>query len=684
MNEQKIIQNLIKTLKTTYNEDLILLEPHLLSEFRTRPDIAIYQPGKKNFLIVIEVKNKITDYLSSGITQLKKQMQEFNAPYGALISEDSTLIFKLIKINKKEYEYTIANFPKSDITFKQNTRPFKSLEEFRFCISRIYDTLREQAYSKEEIFNYIVQNLHRKLFAEQEKKSIFLSDTITKVLQDIDKIIKDKITIYEPELAPPESDITKIIIGIFQAFNLSETHTNIKKQIVNDLIQYSDETKQFSTSSDVAEFLVKIANIKNEESVLEPGSGLGMISRKAKEQGAKVYGIEINKTISYYQTFFNNLLEEKISLINGDFLSLISTEELSFPEDNHIPNQFDHIIMDPPIGLRISYSNTAMNKNHEHQKRFIEEMFLEKSLTLLKNNGKLTTVLPLGVLFREGFSAQLRKFIRENYRIITIIEIESGLIIPRSSIATAIIQISAEKPKEDYKINIATIKKKDDIESKFTSIAKSIENDTIEKISISNFDSTLLPSKITVKTDLKQKLKAKFSDLKKLGDIANTIEIGLNVKRDKLVQEGIPFIQISDITRKTKEKLYVKNIDDVKPTSENDILVSVKGTIGIIDTPHEPMIPSNSLAIVRFNSKEEAVVYAHFLQSHWGQDQLKALISGSIIPYLSIRVLREILVPYYNLEELKKKFKDIEEITTKKQELSKQKEAMKNQLEDIF
>lgn len=695
MNNQKITQNLNKKLKNIYNEDLILLEPRLLSEFRTRPDVAIYQSGKKNLLMVIEIKNKISDYLPLGILQLKKQMQEYNVPYGALISEDSTLIFKITKINGKEYESTIANFPKSDGTYELNTRPFKSIDEFRFCISRIYDILREKGYEKEEIFKDIVQNLHRKLFAEQKKKSIFLSDAVTKELQDIDKIIKDKINMYEPDLAPPDSDRTKTIIGIFQAFNINETPSNIKKQIINDLIQYSDETKQFSTSSDVAEFLVKIANIKNEELVLEPGSGLGTISRKAKERGAEVYGIEINRTIANYQTFLNNLLGEKITLLNGDFLSLIFTEKLSFPDVNHIPNQFDHILMDPPIGTKISVSNTAVNNGLEHQNRFIEEMFLEKSLTLLKNNGKLTAVIPLGILSREGSSAQLRKFIRENYRISTIIEIESGLILPRSSIATAIIQISAQKPKSDYKVNVAIIRSKDNIESRFASILKSIENNTIERLSISDFDSALVPSKVLAKSSIEHKLKEKFSNVKKLGEISYAIDIGLNIKRDKLVKglnikreksvkDEIRFIQISDITSKTRDELYVKNTDGIKPTLENDILVSVKGTIGVIDIPRETVVPSNSLAVVRFHSKEEAVVYAQFLESSLGQEQIKALVTGSIIPYLSIRDLREILVPFYSDDELKEKYQEVLAIIKKKQELAKQKEAMKKQLEDIF
>ena len=99
-----------------------------------------------------------------------------------------------------------------------------------------------------------------------------------------------------------------------------------------------------------------------------------------------------------------------------------------------------------------------------------EDIFLRHSLEFLLYGGLLTAIVPLGVLFRGGYCEHLRNYIMENYQIITIIEVESGLIFQRSSISTAIIQIKAEKPDDDYEINVAIIKDKEDINNRFKTI----------------------------------------------------------------------------------------------------------------------------------------------------------------------------------------------------------------------
>lgn len=682
----KKIEKMIKKIYNKYGKDRIKLEPIILikepkglNKF-LMPDFIVYRTKeKKEPFLIVEVKLKFDEYIYGAMNNLRRYMKESGAPFGVMLTPKLNSIIQLIKIDGKEYEIKLLDLPdidKPDIDKKIiKTRNIKSLEEFKFLLWETYNIFRYEIYTVDNVLKYIIQNLHRKLISEEIGKSLFLSKKIDQEIEEIDQVLSKKFEFYDKNLAPKDSKLTRTTIGVFQSFNLKDTKESIKKQIIEELTtrtRHSEDMLQSNTSPELAEFMVKLAGIKKNDTVLDPASGMGNILREVGSRGGKQHGIEINKEMLNFSAFFNDLVNQEIKLFNFDFLRPFTKKRKKLT-----PPKINHIILDPPMGQKLERDNQLL---------YIEEIFIKKSLELLNKNGNLIVNVPISTLYRGGRSRNFRKYILDNYHIDTIIEIESGLLYPRSSITSAIIKITKQKPKGKYSVNVAIIKSKEDIKLRLKDIIKSIDKGTIKKVKSTNLKNSFIPSKLLMEYNFTQDIKKKFKNVVKLEEIIDSLERGIHIRYENLSDKGLQFIQISDITGHSKKKYYV-NKKDIKPKNiahENDILLSIKGTIGKVYIPKNEIVPSSAFVIMRFKSKIEARVYAKFFESKLGQKQIEKLTTGSIIPFVSIKDLKLQIVPLFSLQKQKEIIENIERIESKKQNLLRKENDLKKETENLF
>jgi restriction endonuclease S subunit len=86
---------------------------------------------------------------------------------------------------------------------------------------------------------------------------------------------------------------------------------------------------------------------------------------------------------------------------------------------------------------------------------------------------------------------------------------------------------------------------------------------------------------------------------------------------------------------------------------------------------------------LRLDSPEEALVYATFFESELGQEQLETMRTGSTIPYIPLRRLREVLIPRFSEEEVAEKADQIRSLREKAREFERQRAALEEDLEEI-
>jgi len=181
---------------------------------------------------------------------------------------------------------------------------------------------------------------------------------------------------------------------------------------------------QFNTKPTIIDFILKQDFFPKEKtiSILEPSSGEGNFIKALKDKGYK--------KITYYE------IDEKYKdtgVIIQDFLKA------------DINKKFDLIVGNPPftsIKLNESYYG---NGETEFKTRFIEMLFLEKSLSLLKDTGKLIFIFPNRLFLDTKFNRVLRLIYNKGFYINRIIDLPLNIFTNTKCTTSVLICISKQK-----------------------------------------------------------------------------------------------------------------------------------------------------------------------------------------------------------------------------------------------
>jgi predicted RNA methylase len=442
------------------------------------------------------------------------------------------------------------------------------------------------------------------------------------------------------EAAPPDANSTIACISAFSGYRLKETPIRIRQTLANHIIERGDELGTYATSPSLADFLVEIADVQHDDRVLDPACGVGKIVRSASAQCGESVGIEKHNSVATKAVAINHLVEVDAEIRSADALSAIENGEAE-------ARSFDHVITVPPFGLRLSEKYEAPDG---FTASVVEEAISRESFEYLKPGGKFTALLPTGVFYRRT-AEDLRRFLFENNTVTRIIEVGSGLLAPYSSVPVVILQVQAEQPPERYPIESAVVEA-ESISSE--EIRRTLQEET-RTIFSDDFEDSYLPSEVFKSNEAISDLEQSFDSLIQLDSIAQ-VSSGEKVEERQLTfDEGVPFLKIGDVEKnsQTENKGVPKAaVSDRKTTSDGDILISTHGTVGKVVVPSEPVIPSSNWAVARFEHPDVALVYAAFLSTPQGGEQIQAQAVGSIINYVPLSKLRSILIPDFSHSEI--------------------------------
>ena len=125
------------------------------------------------------------------------------------------------------------------------------------------------------------------------------------------------------------------------------------------------------------------------QSVLDIGTGCGIIPilLMQREPGLKITAIEIQDCSQAQKNIQQNGMEQKITLIHGDFLK---------EAENLEPESFDHIVSNPPYRkIQTGRINPDAGKAlARHELSLDMNSLLDKSTPLLKTGGQIVLAYP--------------------------------------------------------------------------------------------------------------------------------------------------------------------------------------------------------------------------------------------------------------------------------------------------
>lgn len=216
------------------------------------------------------------------------------------------------------------------------------------------------------------------------------------------------------------------------------------EQLLRDL-QAAGNAGEFYTPRAVTEFMVRMANPRLGEKVLDPACGTGGFLTCAIEHirkqdvqtvedeatlQASIHGIE-KKPLPHLLCTTNMILHgiEVPNNIRHD--NTLARPLISWGPQERV----DVVITNPPFG-GMEEDGIETNFPASFRTRETADLFLVLIMQLLKHNGRAALVLPDGFLFGEGIKTRIKEKLLQDCHLHTIVRLPNSVFAPYTSIKT--------------------------------------------------------------------------------------------------------------------------------------------------------------------------------------------------------------------------------------------------------
>ena len=414
-------------------------------------------------------------------------------------------------------------------------------------------------------------------------------------------------------------------------------------------------------------------NIQPGNSVLDLGAGYSsFLIHVGKNYKCKsLVGVEINLATLIFGSMLSYLEDVTLSLIPGDAL-LLDTKK-----------KYDRIYCFPP---------------------FIEniEVFIEKVLSLLSENGRAVVFLPKNFLFDNHKNyKECRRFLVEKGFVEAVIELAGGVLLPFTAIQTALLVLS-KKNQNTKIVNASSIYENtrrgvsvltEECADKIFDLLQK-ENDDSVTLSIEQIrekDFNLLSSTYLLEE------KIKLAGVKKYAKLADLVETkilrGAQIKASELEKlgsnedTGLYYAFAKDIkdNQLSQELKALKAVDEKSEAvalKEGDLLLVMvlSETLKLACVQNigdKKIIPASNMYIIRLDkTKIEPLYLKMLLETEKAYQIINAFTVGVTIRSISIDFLNRLQIPLPPLEVQKSLVNKYKEIEDECESLKKRLEAL--------
>lgn len=429
------------------------------------------------------------------------------------------------------------------------------------------------------------------------------------------------------------------------------------------------KTGEFAIPPELADLIVKIADIKAGMSVYTPWDNTGQLSSRAARLGADVCS-EVS-VLSPVPALISLFMESCVDITHTDPIC----EPCSVEGGNL--KKFDVTIAFLPIGLKYDPQISQMDLYNRFPEVTKSGNVLAFRHVLSQTKRKAVLVVPNVLLFSPGSELALRKDIISKGIIETVIALPSGLLqttnIPLSAI---VLDLSAIRQNVRF-INADTDRYRE-MTSKARSRMKNIDYifKDIYKTPLNNFASDMVSVDYIIKNDFNLQIN-RYG----LSDPAKKINVVLAKSKT------IPFSEIVSVIRPMPIKLsnstikafeigavnlpdygYIEEPIKIVETDKalanknkqrfiqpNDVILVIKGNVGRVglapDDAPEPgengWVVGQSAIILRVKNKDliDAKVLTAYLRSNVGRQLIENIkIKGATVPMLQLKELQKLMV----------------------------------------
>lgn len=528
-----------------------------------------------------------------------------------------------------------------------------------------------EGLSNSETLNEFLKIFYCKILDEQNHKNF---NNLDKLFEELK--LKLKGIIDDNEKINLKKTTINFILEELKDINFSEISSDIKGHILQKIIDrsYRESRGQFFTPPQVVNFIIKMINPKSDEIGADIASGTG---------GFMFGALEHSKAPTQ-NVYFYDISKNLIKLVAMRMMFEYSQSKANYFVKNSISEnfnqKFDYILINPPFGTQGKISDTKILSKYKLGKDFKTQipdmLFVEKTINLLKPNGRAAIILPNGDFENPTFD-YFRKYLIQNIKIDAIVSLPEGTFSPYgTNVQSSILFLTKTKPTKNYNVFFGQITKlgytfnkhskkilKADgsTDQDYCEIINNYKNNltdynsftvSIKEIINNNYNLSNKFYKPEFNTTINQIKKQKYAKLKEL--------VKFEYKKSKIDKnKTYRYIEITDINASSDEIINTKEyLGSILPSrasyilKNGDIIVSNTGSLigtpkhakSLINKEFDGIICTNGFTVMK-PKKISPYYLMYYFRTKEFQNQVLKHKYGSAIPKINREDFENILIP---------------------------------------
>jgi len=439
---------------------------------------------------------------------------------------------------------------------------------------------------------------------------------------------------------------------------------NIKSDIKGDAFEYflknavtvGNDLGEYFTPRHIVRLMVKLVNPQFGDKVYDPTCGTGgflidafrHIKKSCKHtkenlkilQEKTVFGKELTNTA--------RIAKMNMILTGDGHTNIEQMDCLQKP----VKNLYDVVLANPPYGQNTDWGNLYPVHSNNADCIFIQHVMLS-----LNETGKACIIVPEGFLFRGGVDNKTRKYLIDNFNLISIISLPAGVFYPYTGSKTNILVFERGKTEQVWFYDIhndgfelgATrrpIQYNDipDLIKKWEEKSDSENSWSIKKdiLKEHDWDLTIGKYKPTHKTGYKYP----YVELKEIGEFIN----GRANKPSEWDTKGLPIIRIQNLTGQTDKFNYLNSECENKYiVNHGDILISWSATIGVYKWSREKAVLNQHIFRIELNEQKIDKDYFYYVMGGI-IEEMKQKTHGVTMRHITKKDFLQLKIPLPPLE----------------------------------
>ena len=446
---------------------------------------------------------------------------------------------------------------------------------------------------------------------------------------------------------------------------------------LSDLATINSSTRGETTflPPEVCDLLVNLGSDQGKaKNVYLPWDGYGQLFGRFLKKGSRANIEVLNPDGEFYAELIQAYYEPSHSS------RIQVSDPIASPSytDKGALTTFDLVIATPPFGAKVDFERHANDPFNRFPEKSNSLSVLAIRHALKQSKGRTLVVVTNSVLFAAGGEKRLRKDLLEAGLIEAVIALPAGLL-SSTAIAFSILVLNKEQLHDRVRlINCDSDKFKnaesrtrfklaniDDIVDLALDRAESPDLQIVHRDELFRNDMNLLPSRYVMDDAMSRidKLLSAYRT-RRLEDQAAIIRPGLSTNTDGLIpafEVGAQDIQNSGYLDTPQKNTEVSG----SPKNETqflrplDIVMVIKGSVGKVsiaptDTPPPGpggWVVGQTIAVIRNEGGIDPRALVVFLRSDLGQELIRRLVAGAVIPFIQTRELRQLKIPVLNTEQ---------------------------------